>query len=146
WIAMGHNGSEVQTLKAALAESDIAVERIAADVEPDAAAAEARLYCAPPDRITAYFTPGDAALTEEARNLLSIAAAGYWNSDAPLVVRGYAVQAETSDPLRLGLDRAIAARLFLIAQGIAPKRLIVEADTRETGREGLRVVVMPKPS
>jgi outer membrane protein OmpA-like peptidoglycan-associated protein len=144
WIAKGHDANEVQTLKAALAENDIATERVATHVEPEAIAAEARLYCTPPDHITTYFMPGASALTDAARNLLSIAAAGYWSSSEALVVRGYAISAEATDPLKLGLDRAIAVRSYLIAQGIAPKRLAIEANTQATGRDALRVMVMPR--
>ena len=144
WIAKGHSIEQAETLKAALAEDDIAVELIAIDVRPLAEVAEARLYCTPPAHVTAYYLPGASVLNDEARHLLSIASAGYLNSTTSLVIRGYASSGETMDPLKLGLDRALEARKFLVAQGLAAKRLAIEADTKATGRDALRVTVTPQ--
>jgi OmpA family len=144
WLARGRNNDEARTLQAALAEDDIPLETIAIDVRPSANNAEARLYCAPPPVVTAYFLPGSARLTEEARRILDIAAAGHWNSRLSLIVRGHAGSDEAPDPLKLGLDRAQAARAFLIELGLAPKRLALEANTQASGHDALRVEVVPR--
>jgi OmpA family len=146
WLAEGRNNNEAMTLQAALAENDIALETIATGVRPLASFAEARLFCDPPPVVTAYFLPGRADLTEEARRLLGIAAAGHWNSGLSLVVRGYAGANEAPDPLKLGLDRAQAARAFLIRLGLSPLRLTLEANTQATGRDSLRVEIVPRHS
>jgi hypothetical protein len=143
WVASGRSWGEAETLKAALAENDIAVEAIATEIRPAAAFAEARLYCAPPPRVTAYFLPGRSDLTEEARRRLALVVASYWTSSTPLVVRGYSEAKESADPLKLGLDRAQSARAFLIAQGLSPKRLAIEANTQAKGHDALRVDILP---
>jgi len=146
WIAEGRNNGEAETLKAALAENDIAIETVTTTVTPHANSAEARLYCTPPERVTAYFLPGLSDLTEDARHMLTLAVASHWGTAAPLVVRGYAGAKESGDPLKLGLDRAQSARAFLIALGLSPKRLAIEANTQATGQDALRVEIMVRKS
>lgn len=145
WLAEAHNQNEAEALRAALAEYNIAVEAVALAIDRTLPGAEARLYCTPPDPIFVIFAPQRASLGEEAEAMLNLAVAAYWTSNGSLTVKGFAAAQESDDPLKLALDRAIAARDYLIAAGLAAKRLSLEANTQALGRDAQRVAIMPKP-
>lgn len=124
WIARGPKASDAKAVRAALGEAGIAPERVVVE-EVAAPAASARAYCDVPPRIAIAFAPGNASLDARARDDLNLAALLIGNDPRGRAypVEGTASAEESEDPIPLALQRAITARAWLVAQGVAAARL-----------------------
>jgi len=128
WIASGQTPDEAEAVRAALGESGFAVERIA--VTTIASPAQARAFCEPPQSVQIAFNDGETTLSSEARDTLDLAALAMANgsTDKTFLIEGFARAGESDDPIRLALERAIVARAWLVARGVAPSRMTFKSD------------------
>ena len=144
WIAQGRTLTQAEALRAGIGEMDVAVERIIVLVRVDLPAS-ARVYCTPPARIAVGFQPGAATLMPEAEAMLPLVLASYGGSDQMLSIRGYASPHEAADPTALAIDRANAARDFLIGAGLPAERMTIEGEKEDAANAVPRVEITLQP-
>jgi outer membrane protein OmpA-like peptidoglycan-associated protein len=144
WLAQGRNLAQAEALRVALGELDIAVERVLPLVREEEPA-QARIYCTAPALIVIAFEQGAPTLMPEAEETLPLAVASYAGSAQKLTVRGFSSTRETAETLKLGLDRAQAARDFLIDAGLPPERMTIESKVENEDSAVPRVEIAPSP-
>jgi outer membrane protein OmpA-like peptidoglycan-associated protein len=144
WVAQGRTRAQAEALRAGIGEFDIPVERVVPLVREDRPA-EARIYCAPPPRVVIDFEPGAPTLMPEAEATLPLVYASYGASAQMLSIRGFASARETADVPMLSINRANAARDFLIAAGLPAERMTIEGVTEDPASAVPRVEITAAP-